>query len=258
MSAFAGFQPNHFEFFLNLVDNNNTAWFRQHRSSYDAIVENLRALVDAISPFLFNLDPRFEMSGKVGANLTRINRDIRFSNDKSPYKRNLYVLFYRRGMRPKSAGRLYVGLAYDCVTVGFSIYSGEKGEGSMNQVLIPRTQSHLPLLLEYLKNRRIPARYDGLRYVLEKREWLEADPFPDDPTQWMRTKGFVVRKRFPASQKALAKQDFLTTIQSIFLDLFPLYIFGSHPESDWQNRFTVFCKSSAKERGRTRENKLHR
>lgn len=250
---FLGFQPDHFKFFEDLTQNNKTSWFREHRSRYDEIVETLRALVDDLAPFLLNIDPNFEVSGKIGANLTRINRDIRFSKDKSPYKKNLYVLFYRQGLQPKLAGRLYVGLTHDCVTVGFSMYAGEKENDSLHRIFLPRTQSHPDMLAEYIQNRNFPRRFNAFRYVLEKREWREADPYPESPSEWLRTKGFVVRKLFPSNRKGLNKASFLYAIQSTFLELVPLYLFASYPQADWEKQFVTYCKALARNAPRLRK-----
>ena len=123
-SAFRGFTADSFAFFRELARNNNKAWFDQNREGYDAhIIGAFRGLLATLEPFLLKLNPNFETSGKANRNLSRINRDIRFSKDKSPYKSNYYLYVFDRDRDRQSDGRLYVGLNADCVTVGFSIYA---------------------------------------------------------------------------------------------------------------------------------------
>ena len=75
MTAFAGFTTALYEFFEDLEDDNRKEWFDAHRQVYlDQVKAPLQALLD-------ELEPEF---GR--AKLFRINRDTRFSADKSPYK----------------------------------------------------------------------------------------------------------------------------------------------------------------------------
>ena len=72
------------EFLQELAENNNREWFTEHRKRYDAAKKEMEALVKdlikGIGEFenLPNTEPK--------DCLFRINRDIRFSKDKAPYK----------------------------------------------------------------------------------------------------------------------------------------------------------------------------
>jgi hypothetical protein len=84
-NAFLGFPPDSFAFFRELADNNNKAWFEQNRARYDEhVVGAFRGLLGTLEPFLLKLNPQFETGGKTNRSFSRINRDIRFSKDKSP------------------------------------------------------------------------------------------------------------------------------------------------------------------------------
>ncbi|WP_426996694.1 DUF2461 domain-containing protein [Pseudarthrobacter sp. N5] len=75
MDTFRGIPSAAIGFYAQLENNNNRAWWLEHRSTYDeSVKEPLIALLD-------DLEPRFG-PGKI----FRPNRDIRFSQDKSPYK----------------------------------------------------------------------------------------------------------------------------------------------------------------------------
>ena len=128
-NAFLGFLPDSFAFFRELADNNNKAWFEQNRARYDEhVVGAFRGLLATLEPFLLKLNPQFETGGKTNRSFSRINRDIRFSKDKSPYKPNFYLYVFDRRRERGEGGRLYVGLSAECLTVGFSIY-GTWGRG---------------------------------------------------------------------------------------------------------------------------------
>ncbi len=75
MTTFQGITAGAFEFYEELQDNNNREWWQEHRDRYQSLVK------EPLASLLAELEPRFG-PGK----LFRPNRDIRFSEDKSPYK----------------------------------------------------------------------------------------------------------------------------------------------------------------------------
>jgi uncharacterized protein (TIGR02453 family) len=83
-------------FLRGLKKNNNKPWFEAHRDEYEAhLREPMRALIVEMDRRLARVAP--EMGGDVKRSMFRINRDIRFSKDKSPYKTNGACWFFHRG-----------------------------------------------------------------------------------------------------------------------------------------------------------------
>ena len=173
-SNFSGFSAESFQFFRELRENNHKAWFDQNRSRYEnSVTGAFRSLLDALEPAALKLNPHFEVGGKTNGNFSRINRDIRFSKDKSPYKSNYYLYFYDSRRSRDTDGRLYVGLSADCVTVGFAIYaSWKKGvAGTLETVFRPRFEKGRAQFLRLaaaVKRKR----YESYWYRMEKKEWV--------------------------------------------------------------------------------------
>ena len=94
---FTGFPPEAIAFFKRLARHNNREWFLAHKDVYEqSCREPMKALVADLGP---GLGP---------TKITRINRDIRFSSDRSPYR--TYIAAGVRGNYVSlSAGGLYVG-----------------------------------------------------------------------------------------------------------------------------------------------------
>ena len=92
----AHFGPALFEFLRQLKKNNNRDWFLKNKPRYESDVRDptLRFIQD-VGPGLKKVsrhivaDPR-----PVGGSLFRVNRDIRFSKDKSPYKTAVGMSFW--------------------------------------------------------------------------------------------------------------------------------------------------------------------
>src|SRR5437899_2694150 len=118
------FSAETFRFFRELGRNNRKAWMDSNRERYRAhVVEPLRALLDALAPLAQQLNPDFDTSGRTGRNFSRINRDVRFAADKSPYRTQMYLTFSDQRSPDGDDGQLYVGVSPDAITSGFRISS---------------------------------------------------------------------------------------------------------------------------------------
>ncbi|TLV02779.1 DUF2461 domain-containing protein [Dyadobacter luticola] len=88
-------------FLSQLAENNNRDWFQANRKLYDAAKADMEQLVG----YLIQEVGKFQDLGNIQVKdcLLRINRDIRFSKNKAPYKNNLSA-----GIGPggKSSGKI--------------------------------------------------------------------------------------------------------------------------------------------------------
>lgn len=108
--AFRGFPGEAFAFLSGLSRNNNKSWFDANRTIYDAaVVAPALAFIEELGGEIQAFAPSVKADPKVGGSLFRINRDTRFSVDKSPYKTHVGIRF-RDGdtaTSPKCAGPLF-------------------------------------------------------------------------------------------------------------------------------------------------------
>lgn len=87
-------------FLRDLARHNNKPWFEAHRSDYERDVrEPMRELIELLDVRLARFAP--EITGDPKRSMFRINRDIRFSKDKSPYKTNAACWFWHRDADPR-------------------------------------------------------------------------------------------------------------------------------------------------------------
>ena len=92
--AFSGFGDATFRFMRDLGRNNDKAWFQAHRAAYENdLLEPAMGFIEAIGPLLARFSPGVRAEPKIGGSMMRINRDIRFSPDKRPYKDHLDMTF---------------------------------------------------------------------------------------------------------------------------------------------------------------------
>jgi uncharacterized protein (TIGR02453 family) len=241
---FAGFTQDSFDFFADLATNNNTAWFKANRDRYDQhVLGAFRGLLVALEPFLMKLDPNFETAGKTNRNFSRINRDIRFSKDKSPYKPNYYVYLFDSRYERGDRGRFYVGLTADCVTAGFSIYgdavSGRKGketprQSALESIFRKRLTAHHKLFEGILQNTVRKGRFETYWHRLEKKDWVQHPGLPRRDEDWQTLQAWIVRKVFLPASRGVQTPTFTKQVERIIADLYPLYVFTSMEDPRWQ------------------------
>lgn len=122
--AFTGFSPQALRFLRDLKKNNERDWFQAHKDIYEReLLAPLQALASDVSVAMrkakipIAADPR-----RVSF---RIYRDVRFSNDKSPYKTNLGTYLPHGGLRD-SPGGLYVHIEPRASFMAVAFYQLEK------------------------------------------------------------------------------------------------------------------------------------
>ncbi len=90
------------KFLSDLRRHNDRLWFAENRSRYESARENFSLFVQAVIDEIVRFDPILR-GLEAKSCIYRINRDIRFTNDKSVYKTNFGAFMVRGGK--KSADR---------------------------------------------------------------------------------------------------------------------------------------------------------
>ena len=91
------------QYLTELTDNNNRPWFIMNKPRYDILREEFLAVVTELIGQLGKFDKAVIACNPKKA-MFRINRDVRFSNDKSPYKTRFSAGITPKDLRRPSAG----------------------------------------------------------------------------------------------------------------------------------------------------------
>jgi len=217
--------PATLRFFRELSRNNRKEWMDANRERYRSdVVEAFRALLAALAPAALKFNPGFDTSGRTGTNFSRINRDIRFARDKTPYHPHMYLSFPDPAADEEGRTQLYVGVSAETVTAGFRTYAmGSAKKSRLTQVVQPRAASHPQWLVRQKK--RLGHRYESYWYSTEKGEWTKHAGWPLEPTEWKKLQGWIVRRKFTPS--AATRAAFVADVNRVFRDVHPLYTFVS-------------------------------
>jgi len=91
------------KFLKTLGKNNNKAWFDAHRKEYETARNDFENFIQAVLDKHSRNDD--DLKGLIAKKcMFRINRDVRFSKDKSPYKTNFGASMDKEGKKSGFAG----------------------------------------------------------------------------------------------------------------------------------------------------------
>jgi uncharacterized protein (TIGR02453 family) len=222
------FSRDIFQFFRDLARHNQKTWMDANRERYqECVVRPFRRLLEATSPAVLALDSRIDTAARGGRNVSRINRDIRFAKDKTPYKAHMYLKFCAPFPGDGETGELCAGVSAKSVTAGFRIYAGSKYKESALAVLAsPRFIAEPSWAARQRK--RLGRRYESYWYAVEKGEWTQQSGWPASADDWKRMRAWVVRRKLPLA--AATRASFPGELGKIFRDVYPLLRFTSLPE----------------------------
>lgn len=123
----AWFTADYNRFFKELAPNNNKDWFDANRKRYEQYVKApFEAFVEAVIAEVAKVDPKVRITPREA--IFRINRDIRFSNDKTPYKTRMSAIVSAAGRHDHGVPGIYFELGPECVGIYGGAYMPEKEE----------------------------------------------------------------------------------------------------------------------------------
>ncbi len=148
-----GFPDATITFLLNLEKNNNRSWFNKHRQEYEEyLLLPLKQLVAALSRTMLEIDTLIDTTPMINRTISKIYRDIRFSKDKSPFKRNMWIVFKRPIKDWKNAPAYFFELSSDTYRYGMGYYSATRDVMDRYRCKIEENSSSFLSMVMELKN----------------------------------------------------------------------------------------------------------
>lgn len=112
-------------FFKELARNNHKEWFQANKKTYEkAVKEPFYALVASVIEGVKQDDSELQLEVKNA--VFRINRDIRFSKDKTPYKLHVAAVVSRGGRKNLGHPGIYFHLGIEKSMIGGGLYQLDK------------------------------------------------------------------------------------------------------------------------------------
>lgn len=218
IGVFDGFHDPTFEFLRGIAANNDKAWFDAHKKDYKAhFVGAGQALAVALGKRLRPLHPGVQVEPRVNGSLFRINRDIRFSKDKTPYNTHVWAGWHPQGVAKGSGAGFHFGFSHDSAGVGCGAWSPDKAR-------IERLRAHLAEhypewtgLLGALDFEVTIGTQNALKRVPK--------PYPPDhpAAELLKMKGVHLKADLPPS--SITSEDLVDQVSDRFRQLSPIVAF---------------------------------
>lgn len=188
------FNPAFIAFFKDLSKNNSTEWFNTNRKVYEKEVKKpFAGFVDEMIGRIRQYEPGIQI--KASDAIARINKDIRFSKDKTPYHTHVAANISLYGKKDKSYPGFYFQLSPEAIHIYGGAYMLENDRLALvrqlisSKVLTFSKVINSPAFLEKFggiqgeKNKRIPEEFQAALarepLIANKQFYYSAELKPD-------------------------------------------------------------------------------
>jgi uncharacterized protein (TIGR02453 family) len=218
--AFSGFSKETFRFFSDLEKHNDRYWFEENRGRFDKhVMKPAEEFVVDMGKLLRSIAPRVVADPRRDRSIFRLNRDTRFSADKTPYKTHLGIFFWEGPRRKMDNSGFYLHLSKSklFIGVGLHIFPRQLLEAYRESVVHPKYGTEMVnAVREATKN---PSYKIGWRYYKKVPRGYDSQ-HPN--AEWLQYNGLGVYCENPLPSE-IYSQDFIGYCFNIFRDMSPIH-----------------------------------
>ncbi len=159
------FSADFLNFFKELAANNHKDWFDENRKRYEKSVKDpFKKFVEALITETNKFDPSVAIEAKDA--IFRINRDIRFAKDKTPYKLDRSAIISSGGRKDHSIPGFYISLGPEHTSIGGGAYFLKPDQLTAVRQQIANNPKEFEKLL---KDKNFSKHFDGIKGEENKR-----------------------------------------------------------------------------------------
>lgn len=233
-NEFTGFDPDAFQFFAELKQNNHKEWMQANQTRYQTYVrEAFRALFRDVGPVLkqrvdpYLLPDELEITPKFGHTLATIKK--RWPTEEGAYYPYYWGAFYRQQRTKQTDAQLYVNMFETVIRVG--IFCGRQAD-AIDEVFRQRVLDHPDDFFSLISNLGLLEDFvfehetsSGEKVVVEVSQ-------VDDLKHWLSNSGWNVLRFYPATDPIVNQPAFADEVLATLLRVFPIYLWAV--ADDWQ------------------------
>jgi uncharacterized protein (TIGR02453 family) len=202
-------------FLRALNRNNRREWFNAHRDDYEAHVRRpMIAIVERLAGDFREFAPELVANPKTS--IYRIYRDIRFSENKKPYKTHVAASFPTRGLAKHEGAGLYFHVSPAEAWVGGGMYAPQTSQLQAVREHIAANTKRFCAVVESPAFRRTVGSLEGERLQRVPRSF----PKDHEAAEYLRFKQFLAGAEFPPTFATSPK--FYETLLRVFRQVVPL------------------------------------
>jgi len=186
-TTFRGFSKNTIVFLKNLSENNNKKWFDLHKQHYqDHVLNPLKSFVNDLAEWMLCIDSDLEVRPEVGKTISRIYRDIRFSENKQPYKNSVWVVFKRPVTDWKDIPAFFFELSATGYRYGMGMYAAT-----------PKTMEQFRMKIDndpeaFLSSVLFLSKQNTFQVAGDKYKKIRDKSIPDEIMDWYQRKNIYL------------------------------------------------------------------
>lgn len=185
------FTSQSLRFLRALKRNNRREWFAAHRDDYEAHVRQpMTDIIARLAEDLRGFGPEYVANPKTS--MYRIYRDIRFSENKAPYKTHVAANFPTRGLPKHEGAGLYFHVSVDDVWIGGGMYAPQPPQLHAVREHIAANSRRLRALVESPAFRRDVGTLEGERLQRVPRGF----PKDHEAAEYLKFRQFLAGREF--------------------------------------------------------------
>jgi len=185
------FTSQSLRFLRALKRNNRREWFAAHRDDYEAHVRQpMTDIIARLAEDLRGFGPEYVANPKTS--MYRIYRDIRFSENKAPYKTHVAANFPTRGLPKHEGAGLYFHVSVDEVWIGGGMYAPQPPQLHAVREHIAANSRRLRALVESPAFRRDVGTLEGERLQRVPRGF----PKDHEAAEYLKFRQFLAGREF--------------------------------------------------------------
>ena len=216
------FTSQSLRFLRALKRNNRREWFAAHRDDYEANVRQpMTAIVMRLADDFREFGSEFVANPKTS--MYRIYRDIRFSENKAPYKTHVAANFPTRGLPKHEGAGLYFHVSPDDVWIGGGMYAPQQPQLNAVREHIAANSRRLRALVESPAFRRDVGTLEGERLQRVPRGF----PRDHEAAEYLKFRQFLAGREFEPAFATSPK--FYSSLLAVFKRVAPVTRFLNEP-----------------------------
>lgn len=216
------FTSESLRFLRALKRNNRREWFNAHRDDYEAHVRQpMIGIITRLADDFREFGPELVANPKTS--MYRVYRDIRFSENKAPYKTHVAANFPTRGLPKHEGAGLYFHVSPDEVWIGGGMYAPQPPQLHAVREHIAANAKRLRTLVESPAFRRDVGTLDGERLQRVPRGFSK----DHEAAEYLKFRQFLAGREFEPAFATSPK--FYSSLLTVFKRVAPVARFLNEP-----------------------------
>ena len=186
---------NTLNFLKDLKLNNSKEWLNNNKEAYENVRNDILNLAEELIASVSDIDKTI-----LNANLdptrcvTRLNRDLRFAKDKTPYKTDYYIVLNKNGKNSPSAF-YYLHIEPDNCFVGGGVYNPQPEQlKKIRQEIDHAFDNWTAIINDTIFKKTFPSGINSSGVLMRTpKEFDEAN----QASEFLKMKGFFTMKKLP-------------------------------------------------------------